>query len=154
MHQKHLLHISNSLKDVEEKLGEVAATAGGQVHKLVAIVNKNGELLKQIDQLLQDQVAQSIMTAIIQTDHDGNFTLSPMEVTELIWKLHTIPGVHFDEQKFRNFLASDEDELTLTDLAGLVHNLKDDNLPAEEKIFTFEPKDILEEIPDPDAEAA
>lgn len=57
-----------SLKDVETKLNDVAMEAGAQVDRLVNVVSQNGELQKKILSLLEDEVVQSIMTAIITTD--------------------------------------------------------------------------------------
>jgi hypothetical protein len=66
-------------------------------------------------------------------------------------RLAAIPAVHFEKEKFRDFLASDEDDLTLADLTKLVHNLKDTSVPDDQRIFQFEPKDILEEVVAPES---
>uniref|UniRef100_A0A7S3LGH9 Uncharacterized protein n=1 Tax=Amphora coffeiformis TaxID=265554 RepID=A0A7S3LGH9_9STRA len=139
----------DGLKDVETKLNDVAMEAGAQVDRLVYVVQQNGEIQKKIKAQLEDEVAQQIMTALITTDRDGNFVLNRREVYELEMKLNALPAVHFDKEKFRAFLESDKDDLTLSDLSHIVHNLKDDTIPESEKIFHFEPLDILEEVPPP-----
>ena len=139
-----------SLKDVETKLNDVAMEAGAQVDRLVNVVSQNGELQKKIKALLEDEVVQNIMTAIITSDRDGSFTLDRREVYQLELRLDSLPAVHFDKLNFRDFLASDQDDLTLTDLTNLIKNLKDDTIPPEQKIFTFKPTDILDEVPPPE----
>jgi hypothetical protein len=139
-----------SLQGVESKLNDVAIESGTQVERLVSIVQRNGEIQKEIKSQLEDQVVQQLLTAILTTDRDGNFTLDKHEVYQLEIRLQAIPAVHFEKQKFRDFLASDEDDLTLSDLTKLVHNLKDPNLSDEQRIFHFEPKDILKEVPLPE----
>ena len=135
---------------METKLNDVAAEAGAQVDRLVNVVQENGKLQKTIKELLEDEVVREIMTAIISTDRDGSFTLDRREVYELEIRLNAIPAVHFEKQKFRDFLASDQDDLTLADLTHLVHNLKDVSTPEEDLIFKFKPTDILEEVPLPE----
>ena len=143
-----IIHI-NSLQDVEFKLNEVAGKTGAQVDTLVSIVQENGQLQQQIKSQLEDQVVQQLMTAILTTDRDGSFTLDHSEVYQLEIRLAALPAVHFEKQKFRDFLASDQDDLTLADLTNLVHNLKDKNVPEQDRIFRFQPTDILEEVPAP-----
>ena len=128
-------------------MNDIAVEAGEQVDRLVSIVQQNGQLQTKIKKQLEDDVIQSIMTTIIRTDRDGNFVLNRSEVYELEVRLENIPAVHFERQNFRNFLASDKDDLTLADLAKIVHNLKDPNIPEKDRIFHFKPKDILEEVP-------
>lgn len=131
-------------------MNDVAMESGAQVDRLVNIVQQNGELQKKIKQQLEDEVAQQIMTALIAADRDGDFVLDRREVYELEMRLESIPAVHFEKKKFNAFLASDQDDLTLSDLSKIVKNLKDDSIPDSEKIFHFKPMDILEELPRPE----
>lgn len=133
------------LQDVEDQLNTVAAESGAQIDRLVKIVQENGEIQKEIKEMLEAEVTQSIMTAVITTDRDGNFTLDHNEVYELEYRLMGIPGVVFHREMFRKFIASDQDDLTLTDVSNMIKNLEDETISDTERIFTFEPKAILEE---------
>lgn len=135
---------------METKLNDVAMEAGAQVDRLVYIVQQNGEIQKKIKEQLEDEVAQQIMTALIATDRDGNFVLDRREVYELEMRLESIPAVHFEKEKFNSFLASNDNDLTLSDLSHIVKNLKDDTIPESEKIFHFKPSDILDQILPPE----
>jgi hypothetical protein len=139
---------THSLQGVETKLEAVAAKSGAQVDRLVRVVHENGELQQQIKVLLEDEVVQNIMTAIIMTDRNGDFRLDRREVYELQVRLSSLPAIHFDKAQFENFLASDEGDLTLADLTNIIHNIKDESIPDQEKIFHFKPSEILEEKED------
>jgi len=133
------------LKKVEDELGEIANKSGVQVDRLVNVVQENGELQKKIKDSLQGQVMQQIMTAILAVDRNQDFTLDPSEVIRLEMRLKGIRGVILDEAKFQHFLKSDQGELTLADVCGIAHNLTDDTVPEEEKLFRFRPHDIVEQ---------
>ena len=133
------------LQKVEDDLNEIAAKSGTQVDRLVNIVHENGELQEKIQDALQAQVMQQVMSAVLAVDRNRDFTLSPNEVQILEMRLQNIPGVIFDLAKFHHFLRSDVGELTLADVCGIAHNLKDDTVPDEEKLFRFQPHDLLEQ---------
>ena len=115
----------HSLKDVENQLNDIAIEAGSQVDRLVNCVAQNGQLQKQIKESLENQVAQSIMTAIISVDQDGSFTLDQREVMKLELKLENLPAVHFDHKNFENFLkaSNQKEDLSLTDLGECNHSI-------------------------------
>lgn len=129
---------------MENQLNVLAAESGAQVDRLVKIVQENGEIQKEVTQMLEAEVVQEIMTAVIHVDRDGDFTLNHREVYQLEVKLQALIGIHFDQKMFREFIASDEDDLTLKDVSAIVKNLEDETIPDSEKIFTFKPKEMLE----------
>mmetsp|Transcript_1641 Transcript_1641/g.2354 ORF Transcript_1641/g.2354 Transcript_1641/m.2354 type:complete len:405 (-) Transcript_1641:52-1266(-) len=126
-----------ALQHVEEDLGQIAAKAGGQVDRLVSIVHENGQIQKEIKAILQDEIMQQIITAVINTDKDQDYNLSKREVRQLEYRLKHIPGVVFFHDRFQDFIASDEGDLTLSDVIKIARNLGDDTVPINQQIFEF-----------------
>lgn len=133
------------LQHVEKDLAAVADKAGGQVDRLVSIVHENGQIQKEIKAILEDDILQQIVTAVINADRDADYKLNKMEVRQLEYRLKNIPGVVFYHDRFKSFLASDEGDLTLADVTNIARNLGDESVPVEKQIFEFEPKQIIEE---------
>lgn len=133
------------MQHVEEDLGEIASRAGGQVDRLVAIVHENGQIQKEIKDILNDDIMQQIMTAVINTDRDGDYHLNKREVRQLEYRLKHIPGVIFHHDRFQAFLANDEGELTLADVVKVARQLGDESVPPEKHIFEYEPKEIIQQ---------
>lgn len=112
------------LKQCEFNLDMFAKKSGKTVDKLVEIVQENGKIQQEIQNNLKMEVIRQMMTAILQTDADRNFVVSPQEVELLIMRLKNLPGVQLDEAAFRSCLASDEDALTLSDICNIVRNME------------------------------
>lgn len=117
---------ATKLDKVRKDLSAQAARAGQSVDHLVNIVEENGKIQNEIMNLLQAEVLQSIMTAILHTDSDRNFVLCADEVEILIVRLKNIPGVEFDEVSFRSLLESNQGSLCLADVCKIARNLKED----------------------------
>ena len=131
-----------SLSHVETDLQAAAQKSGAQVDRLLGIVNDNAQLQAQLRQRLQSQVVQQIMTAILQTDRDRNFCLAPSEVETLVLRLQHLPGVVFSEEKFRARIASDQGDLTLSDVCDIARTLNQDLVDEEHAIFRFQTRSI------------
>jgi hypothetical protein len=138
------------LKQVETKLDQIATASGQKTDALVAIVQENGRLQREILQKLQSEVTMQIMTAILTTDRDQNFILSAGEVNQLVMRLQSIPGVEFHENAFRNRIGSDTggDGVTLADVCAIVHSYLTDDVLTDstsksdnaDRIFSFRPR--------------
>ena len=138
-----LISIKHRLSEVEEGLSKIATKSGTQVNRLVEIVKENGELQTKIKKALERQVMQGIVDAVVTSDRDGNFTLSPRETQMLKMRLKNIQGINLNQQNFDNMIASDENELTVPDVMNIVRNLLDDDVPRERNIFILEPESLL-----------
>ncbi|KAL7573365.1 hypothetical protein ACA910_011725 [Epithemia clementina (nom. ined.)] len=125
------------LKHVEAELDSIAKKAGGQVDRIVNIVHENGELQRKIRSLLDDEVLQQIITAILTTDRDGDYSLNPMERRQLEYRLKNIPGIIFHPDRFEAYCASDDGDLTLADVMKIARNLEDPTVPPEKCIFEY-----------------
>jgi hypothetical protein len=126
------------LKQVESNLAAVANKSGKTVDRLVEIVQENGKIQQEIQTNLHAEVIRQMMTAILQTDADRNFVVSPAEVEILLVRLQNIPGIQIDEAAFRSCLASDEDALTLADVCNIARNMKNPNA-QQHAIWTTSP---------------
>ena len=132
------------LKHVEQELDELAVKAGGQVDRLVNLVHENGQLQGQIKELLDDEILQHIVTAILTTDRDGDYTLNAMEKRRLEYRLKNLPGVTFHPDRFQAFCDTDEGDLTLADVTKIALNLQDPSIPNDQRIFEYKTKELLQ----------
>ena len=101
------------------------------------IIQENGEIQKKVKANLEASVIQSILTALLDSDTDLDFSLSKKELNRLEVRLSNIPGIVFDRKNFRNYLAGMD--LTMAHLMGLIRNLKDDDIPENDNIFHVRP---------------
>jgi hypothetical protein len=131
------------LKGVEQDFQAITKTAGGQVDRLVTIIQENGEIQTKVKANLESSVIQMILTAILDSDTDEDFSLSKKELNRLQLRLSNIPGIDFDSQNFHKFLAGKD--LTMAQMMGLIRNLKDDNVPENDNIFHIRPDMLKEE---------
>lgn len=139
----HSTFLSFRLSEVEEGLSKIADKSGTQVSRLVEIVKENGELQLKIKKALERQVMQGIVDAVVTSDKDGNFTLSPKETEMLKMRLRNIDGIVLNQTNFDNMIASDENELTVPDVMNIVRNLLDDDVPRERNVFVLDPESLL-----------
>ena len=131
------------LADVEDGLSKIARESGTQVDRLVEIVKENGALQAKVKKSLERQVMQQIIDAVVTSDKDGNFTLAPRETEMLKARLKNIGGVVLNQQNFDKMIASDVNELTVSDVMNIVRNLLDDNVPMEDNVFVLDPESLL-----------
>jgi hypothetical protein len=114
---------SERLQRTQEQLQKHAIQSGKSVQRLVELVDETATVQAEIRENLNAAVVQQMMTAILQTDSDRNFVLSKNEVSVLIVRLKSIPGITFHETAFRNFLNAD-DQLTLGEVCEIARHLR------------------------------
>lgn len=131
------------LKGTEASLAEVVKKSGGQADRLVEIVKENGVIQDKIKRQLETQVMQQVLTAVLDSDTDDDFTLDAREIPKLQLRLSNIPGIVFDKANFDKLFADKGDEnLKLKDIMSMFRNLKDP-IPESENIFHYETKQLL-----------
>lgn len=130
------------LSDVEEGLSKIADRSGTQVQRLVDLVKENGQLQLQVKKTLEKQVMQNIIDVVVACDRDGNFTLTPQETERLKLRLKSMEGIKLNTKNFDNMIASDQNELTVTDVMNIIRNLLDDEVPEEENVFVLDPESL------------
>lgn len=88
------------------------------------IIQTNGELQLKIKENLESSIMQSILTAVLVSDINEDFTLNPRELKRVETRLSNIPGVKFDKKLFRDFVGN-KTELQLNDIMTMLRNLKE-----------------------------
>ena len=118
---------SVQLDRVQKDLHRVAQSSGASVNQLVTVVQENGTVQKEILQLLQAQVLQQVMSAVLAVDADRDFVVDPPEVESLMLRLQNLPGMEFDAAAFRTLLTRTHppDTLTLADVCALAKQLRE-----------------------------
>ena len=126
---------------MEQDLQALEQKSGGQTDRLVDIIRETTNLQTKIKRNLEAQVMQSVLSLVIQSDVDGNFTLDQKELKRLQLNLSNIPGVTFDKENFEKKIGKDK-HLKLADIMSMFRNLKA-NIPEEENIFHITPKNLV-----------
>ena len=137
----HRIH--TRLKHVEGELDSIAVKSGGQVDRIVNVVHENGLLQAQIKEMLDDEVLQQLLTAILVTNHNGDNVLCKLELRQLEYKFRNIPGIIFHKDRFQAFCENDEGEMTIADITKIVHNLRDPTTPKENCVFEYDTKALV-----------
>jgi hypothetical protein len=152
----------DKLKKIETNLSRTAQRSGQSVTKMVDLVQRNGTVQSQVLDQLQAQVTQQMLSAVLQSDQDHDWVVDPAEVSVLIQRLKLVPGIKFNEQAFRNFVAADQGQLTLTDVCDILRHLDEEKErklrraagttttttttkanKGEPHVFEFRPRDLL-----------
>mmetsp|Transcript_24117 Transcript_24117/g.39909 ORF Transcript_24117/g.39909 Transcript_24117/m.39909 type:complete len:269 (-) Transcript_24117:1065-1871(-) len=131
-----------NLEGIEESLQKVATDAQTSVNRLTDIVIRNGEIQAQIKKNLANQVLSSLVSIVVNTDSDRDFTLNDFELNILILRLKGVKGVGFDETNFRKVIP--KAPVPLQSIMRLVRNLLDDDVPEQENVFHMNPKEMLQ----------
>ena len=128
------------MEGIESALNEIAAKSNASVTRLVEIVKRNGEIQTKIKKNLERQVLQDIVSLVVSTDRDKDFTLNETELNMLIMRLQGHKGVRFDETNFRKLITT---PCTLTSILKVVRNLMDDDVAEDDNVFHLQPREII-----------
>ena len=127
------------LQTVEQELEQVSKRTGGQVDRLVNIVQENAALQAKIKKNLEAEVLQNVLQIALESDKNMDFSFSEPELKRLKVRLASIPGITFDAANFEKKIGTKA--LTLKDIMAMFRNLKAD-IPEEENIFHITPHTI------------
>ena len=102
---------------------------------------------------LEAKVIQNLISVVMRSDNDKDFVIDPEEVDALILRLKNIDGVDFSEENFQKALEKAGYDPTKVDVKKggysiqavieVIKNLMDDEVPAEDNIFTIQPEKLL-----------
>eukprot|EP00934_Nitzschia_sp_Nitz4_P001167 Nitzschia sp. Nitz4//scaffold28_size193895//53989//55077//NITZ4_001642-RA/size193895-augustus-gene-0.304-mRNA-1//-1//CDS//3329545913//1167//frame0 len=127
----------DELHSVATEWKDAVERSGGQVERLVQIVQANGEIQTKIKQNLEVQVMQRVLSFALQTDKNSDFNFSGSELKRLKLSLSNIPGVTFDKDNFDKFVGNRD--ISLQEIMKLLRNLKAD-IPDKDNIFHITPE--------------
>lgn len=126
---------------MEGELDDLAKKAGGQVDRLIKIVEEQSEIQSKILKGLEVEVMQNVLDLALKSDTDQDFTFNKKELRRLKINLSNIPGVEFDKANFDKLCVTD-DEITVSEIMQMFRNLKDDTIPSEDNIFRLKPEEL------------
>lgn len=126
------------LQDVENALGLLTDSQDQSVQAIRDQVSKGYEILELMEKNLRTNVLQNLMTVIIRSDTDGDFTIDDDEISTLLLRLKQINGVHINEDKFRDIVTKTGGKIDA--IMSMIKDLLDqDNSTSasNDRIFTF-----------------
>eukprot|EP00540_Astrosyne_radiata_P005058 CAMPEP_0116853612 /NCGR_PEP_ID=MMETSP0418-20121206/18028_1 /TAXON_ID=1158023 /ORGANISM="Astrosyne radiata, Strain 13vi08-1A" /LENGTH=260 /DNA_ID=CAMNT_0004486071 /DNA_START=47 /DNA_END=829 /DNA_ORIENTATION=+ len=121
------------LEKVEQALEDMAKKAQTDVERLVHVVQENGRLQKLIEENLRKKVLQDVMSIVVKSDRNHDYTLNRAEIEILIFRLQALPSVDFQTDNFRKLLKGKRN-LTVTEVMSMLRNLMNAT-DDEEAIF-------------------
>jgi len=130
----------NNLEGVEATLEQVAKDGKTSVTRLTEIIKRNGEIQAKIKTNLERQVIQDLVTIVVATDRDGDFSLNEFELNELVLRLHGRQGVEFHEANFRKLVKAN---CTLASIMKVIRNLMDDDVPEKDCVFHLNASEMI-----------
>ena len=131
---------NNSLEGVEATLERVAKDGKTSVTRLTEIIKRNREIQAKIKTNLERQVIQDLVTIVVATDRDGDFSLNEFELNELVLRLHGRQGVEFNEANFRKLVKAN---CTLASIMKVIRNLMDDDVPEKDCVFHLNASEMI-----------
>jgi len=129
---------NDSLKEFEVGLTAILGDQGKNVDELVRLVGENREIIDRMKKIVQGEIIQILVRAILVGDRDSNFSLDDSDVTTVLMRLDNIEFLDVDKVKLRAFVKAHDGRLG--DLLNLVYDIfkNQDELPDEDKIFQIE----------------
>lgn len=120
---------------MQRTLETVRAVEGQSIDELERQLEESRQILDSMEDNLQGDILQNLISVVLTVDKDGDMILTPAEMDDLILKMEGIQGVDFKEDLLRQKLV--EHGSSLNAIMEVAKNLLDDDTPPEENIFHF-----------------
>lgn len=91
-----LQHIPKQLHDISKNRN---------VDRLVSLIKRQRLIQEQIRQKINEKVIQHIMSIVVGTDRDSNWSLKPAEVDRLTTRLGQVEEIDFNEKRFLEMIG-------------------------------------------------
>jgi hypothetical protein len=153
---QQLDHSVDRLHQIQSELNRFLATRREDPEKLLAVAQQWKEVQEDMFDMLQQQVQQTIVKAVLDTDRDANYVLSGPEFEQLVVRLGNIPGVKLHETALREFWVRVDDKSLATMLSLLRRVMQDaqeqrqqqeetggDDQSTVGAVFTFKPRQLF-----------
>mmetsp|Transcript_2526 Transcript_2526/g.3830 ORF Transcript_2526/g.3830 Transcript_2526/m.3830 type:complete len:271 (+) Transcript_2526:322-1134(+) len=121
------------LENVEEALDTITQTQNQNIEIYAKQVEENREILNQMQSNLRATVLQNLLSVIIKSDTDGDFSIDESEMDDLIKRLRNIGGVEINEEKFREAIMKGGGNLNA--VIDVAKKLLDDGDEEANEIF-------------------
>lgn len=128
------------MEQTEEELNRLMPDWKTQESKMASTLDRISLLQTQIAENLQKKVLENVMTAVVRSDSDGDFSLTPSEMEMLVYRLNSTAGVRLHEANFRAHMT--EGDRTLQTVMRLIRKLMSDDDESND-IITICPNDLL-----------
>lgn len=119
----HLDGMQNRLQSVQHDLSKLIGS--NDPKRMVIAVERWRVVQKELNVVLQQQVQQEIIRAVLDTDQDANFEMTAQELERLILRLNNMPGIQLDEAALRQQLEM-EDDRSLQAILRLIRRIMED----------------------------
>ena len=133
---KELGSTVDGLNDIEAALQVLTATQGQSVEDFRAQIEDNKKILEKMESNLKGNVLQNMLSVIVRSDKDGDFTIDKDELEELIVRMKNMNGVTLYEDRFRD--AIEKSGGSLKAVMSVVRNLLMDENEEKDPIFTLD----------------
>jgi len=162
-HVESLVSRVTRLQSLETELENYVGGSKVDVGRLKGVVIEYREVQNELKDVVKQKAEEQILQAILSSDSDRDYSLSPQELERLLIRLKSLPGVRIREAKLRQLLF---DGLTtasvpLHQLLALIkklgsdaqqpessgNSLVDDDEDADEAVFAFNPREIVANSP-------
>lgn len=79
-----------------------------------------------------------MITTVLSADTDGDLKIGPSEIQDLCTRLGREKQFKFNKDKFLKILGGGKKEVPVEQVMKVIKNLKNQDLPISERIFTIE----------------
>jgi cell division protein FtsB len=127
------------LQEIDQALAVITESQGQSMDAFAKQVADNKEILQQMKGNLKANVLQNLLSVILRSDSDQDFTMDQAEVDTLMRRLQNISGVTVKEEKFRAAIQGQ----SINAVMEIVKNLLRPNVPESERIFELQQQEEL-----------
>ena len=92
----------------------------------------------------QAKIVQQMVTTVLRTDRNLDLKIGSGELRQLMIRLKNTPGFEFHEENFKKLLGNTDEPVPVEKIMKVIRNLKDDNVPEAESIFTINTKTLAQ----------
>jgi hypothetical protein len=140
----------DQLRQVEGELQQYTNTQ--DVQRLVKVLHEYKSVQQRLQTLVQHQVQEQILRAVLETDYNHDYTLQAPELERLLHRLKAIKGVDVAEDQLRALLVQDNaSSVSLTSILQLLRKAGEDGAKTmdstgfdeEETVFRFCPRQLV-----------
>ena len=101
--------------------------------RLVSQVQEYKEIQANIKRDLRSKIKQTLLGALMQGDADSDGVIDPEEVDRIVFRLNLMPGVEFNEGRFRQVLKREGGDI----MKFASKHFEEEAIVEKERIFIF-----------------
>lgn len=123
------------LEDVENTLDYIQSMNIESVQEFKGQVEESRNILAAMRTNIKASAVQNVITVVLNSDKDGNYTLDPYETEALIENLKSINGMEMNEMKFRTIVS--EQNGSINAVVQILQDIIDGDSNTTDGIFQF-----------------